>query len=455
MSIIGRKPLRSTGYEVKLETLCYHFLNPYFYMRNIFDQYEQPENKLTHALACTLANEPRIIRPFLKWLRVDKIPHLKDIQTAIQQSPGKQAIEEKKGQSGLPDMCFFDEDGWAVLVECKVQSRVSTSQLLRHRKTAARYGYEEPFLVVIGVELPSRALPKRTRYVQWKDLYSWFAQRAEDSNWTKHFVDYMQVFEAKMLSQDYDIRGTLTMFDGFKFNDKNPYTYSEGKRLIKLLGEEFRKDKRLVRELGLDPQGKGRGAITRGQYGGVWDFIPLRIAKKAKLFTEHPHATMGIHPRWTNVAITVPNGVKGGIKGHLKAIGQDGFYDLLSNIEQRLRKVLRGAPGSQPMFYLVQRHYRSQRSSPVEDGRLDVDLRTAVKTNATVLKYQPMWFESIYQILTNKKTNIQWGINVHFPYGIKVMQSRKALRILSEAWTAMKPLMDFATEKVNYSVPTG
>lgn len=58
-----------------------------------------------------------------------------------------------------------------------------------------------------------------------------------------------------------------------------------------------------------------------------------------------------------------------------------------------------------------------------------------------------MWFESIYQILTNKKTNIQWGIDVHFPYGIKVMQSKKALRIFSETWIAMKPLIDFVTER--------
>lgn len=405
---------------------------------------------MTHALACTLANEPKIVRPFLKWLRVGKIPHLKDIQIAVQQSPGQEAIEEKQSQSGLPDMCFFDDYGWAVLVECKVQSRISMAQLLRHRKTAARYGYEQPFLAVIAVELPVRALPERTRFVQWKDLYSWFTQRPEDSIWTKHFVDYMQVFEAKMLSQDYDIRGTLTMFDGFKFNDKNPYTYSEGKRLIRLLGEELReelrKDKRLLRELGLDPDGKGRGAITRGEYGGVWDFIPLRKAMNATLFTEYPHATMGINPRWTTVAVTIPNGIRGGIKGHLKEIGKDGFHDLLSGIEQRLRGVLRTAPSSQPMIYLVQRHSRSQRSSPVVDGRMDVDLRTAVKTNDAVLKHQPMWFESIYEILTNKKTNIQWGIDVHYPHNIKVMQSRKALRTISETWIAMKPLMDFATE---------
>ena len=408
-------------------------------MRNVFDQYEQPENRLTHALVCTLSNEPKLIRPFLKWL--------KDIQIGIQQSPGQEAIEEKQGKGGLPDMCFFDDKGWAALVECKVQSKISTAQLHRHRKTAARYGYEQPFMAVIAVEPPTRSLPIRTQFLSWKDLYRWFAKKAEDSIWIKHFVEYMQVFEAKMLAQDYNIRGTLTMFDGFKFNDKNPYTYSEGKRLIKLLGEEFRRNKRLMCELGLDSSGKGRGAITRGEYGGVWDFIPLRKARNATLFTEYPHATMGINPKWTTVAVTIPNGIRGGIKGHLKEIGKVGFCDLLSSIEQRLRRVLLTAPISQPMFYLVQRHYMSQRSSPVVDGRIDVDLRTALNSSSG-LKHQPMWFESIYNILIHKKTNIQWGIDVHFYHSDKMMQSRKALKTISETWIAMKPLIDFATERL-------
>lgn len=418
-------------------------------MRNIFDQYEQPENRLTHALACTLSNEPRLIRPFLKWLKVGEVPHIRCIQIGIQQSPGSEAISEKESKEGLPDMCFFDDDGWAVLIESKIQAKISVAQLRRHSRTADRYGYEQATVAVIAVDPPPRAIPEEIRSVRWKDVYSWFTKRAENSIWSKHFVNYMEVFEAKMLSQDYDIRGTLTMFDGFKFTNKNPYTYSEGKRLIRLLGEELRKDKRLMQQLGLDSQGKGRGAITRGERGGVWDFIPLFQARNATLFTEYPHATMGINPEWTTVAITIPNGVRGGMRGHLKKIGQGGFQDLLSHVEKRLGKVLKTAPSSKPMLYLTQRHYLSQRSRAVVDGRLDVDLRTALPSRGTVLKHQPMWGESVYDILTHKKTNIQWGIDVHFPHGDKAMQSRRALKTISETWIAMKPLVDFATKRRN------
>jgi hypothetical protein len=345
-------------------------------------------------------------------------------------------------------MCFFDNDGWAVLVECKIQAKISVAQLRRHSRTAARYGFEQPSIIVISVDSPKRPLPEGTVLLKWKNVYQWFTKHTVNSTWSKHFVNYMEVFESTMLAKNYDIRGTLTMFDGFKFNERNPYTYSEGKRLIKLLGEEFRNDTRLVNRLGLDKEGKGRGAITRGEHGNVWDFIPLLKAKKASLFTEYPHATMGINPTWTTVAVTIPHGIKGGIKGHLREIGQDGFGNLLSGIEQRLREALANTESSKPMLYIVQRHYPSQRSTPVVDGRIEVDLRTVLESNDVLLKHQPMWCESVYNILTHKKTNIQWGIDVHLFHSDKEMQSRKALKTMAEAWIAMKPLIDFATGKV-------
>ena len=39
-------------------------------MRNIFDQYEQPENRLTHALVTTLDQDRALLGPLLRWLPV-------------------------------------------------------------------------------------------------------------------------------------------------------------------------------------------------------------------------------------------------------------------------------------------------------------------------------------------------------------------------------------------------
>lgn len=59
-------------------------------MRNVFDQYEQQENKLTHALMVTLANDKKLVRPFLKFVGVKRVPALKNIELGLQRVPGQE-----------------------------------------------------------------------------------------------------------------------------------------------------------------------------------------------------------------------------------------------------------------------------------------------------------------------------------------------------------------------------
>ncbi|MCK4627453.1 MAG: hypothetical protein KAT56_00545 [Sedimentisphaerales bacterium] len=410
-------------------------------MRNIFDQYDQQENRLTHALICTLANDKKLIPPFLRWLKGENIPPLKNIHIGQQQPPGQEAKVEKEGKGSIPDACFFDDEGWALVIESKVQDKIRIGQLRRHRQTAACYGYENAHVVLIAVDHPSKSqiLPDGVHYVSWKAVYQWFVHRSKMSDWAGRLVEYMQVFEANMIDHDYNIRGTLTMFSGFHFDEEHPYTYREGKRLIRLMGQEFRKNKHLVRELGLDPEGQGRKGIGKDEK--IWDFIPLKKAE-GKAFTAYPHATIFMSSKEAGVAITVPNAFKGWVKRCLKKIGTDEFGSLLSKIEKNLQGCIKQSPGTRPIIYILQRQYKGQKSH-VKNGRLEVDLRTLVNDEKTGLKHQPMWLEAIYSILTHKRTNIQLGIEVRFPYSEKAMQSAKALDIMADAWIAMKPMLDF------------
>ena len=43
-------------------------------MRNVFDQYSQTENKLTHALACCLHEDVDLLRDFAGWLSPHSVP---------------------------------------------------------------------------------------------------------------------------------------------------------------------------------------------------------------------------------------------------------------------------------------------------------------------------------------------------------------------------------------------
>ena len=158
-------------------------------MRNVFDQYDQPENRLTHALMITLANDKKLIRPFLKLVGVKRIPALNKIQLGLQCVPGQEVDSNKDGKEGLPDGCFFDQDSWAVVIEAKVQAGISVNQLKRHRKTSGRYGYEQPYVVLLSIDKP-KLLPDWATHLEWKNLYSWFSKRTAYSSWARHFVEY-------------------------------------------------------------------------------------------------------------------------------------------------------------------------------------------------------------------------------------------------------------------------
>ncbi len=411
-------------------------------MRNIFDQYEQPENRLTHALVCTLHADPGLIRPFFRWLGIAAAPPASKLRLTEQQIPGIESEFRESESKGLPDACFYTDDGWAVLIESKVQAGISIAQLKRHRSTAKRRGFEAPQLLLIAVDRPRSTLPPDTFFVEWREVYRWFGRKSRRSKCALTFCQYMQVFEAKMISQEYNIRGTLTMFDGLRFDDDNPYTYREGKRLIRLLGDELQRRTDLVK-LGVDPKGRRRPAITGRGQDRVWDFLPLKVARRAKHFTDYPHLTIGISREGAIAAVTVPNRVKGGFRTKLKAVGPEGFRKLVGQVERGLRPVLKRARGAKPIIYATQHHYRGQRSVPEVDARIDADLRTILSSIRSAARSQPEWVDAIYQVLCNKRSNIQFGFEVRFRYECPVIRSRAAVALFAEAWKAMWPVVDF------------
>ena len=370
------------------------------------------------------------------------MPPIAKIKIVEQQIPGKPSSENEQETDGLPDLCLYSNEGWAVFFEMKIQSRLACQQLHRHVASAKRFGFESPVLVAVAVEQCSDELPPNTLSKQWRELYAWFCR--QESDWARHFVDYVETFEAKAIASNYDIRGTITMFNGLRFDAESPYNYREGKRLIRLLGDELQARKDLQRELGVDPISKGRSAIT--DTNGVWDFLPMKFAKGAP-FISFPHLTMGIRPHEAIAATTIPNGISGGFRTRLKDLGQDRFVDLIHEVERKLRPIIRRSRGSQPIMYATQRHYPSQRSIPIEDGRIQADLRTCVQTKKSRAKYQPEWADAIYQLVVNKRSNIQFGIEVWFDYSCPIVKSKEMVDLFADSWKAMKPLLDFALSK--------
>ncbi len=414
-------------------------------MRNIFDQYTQPENRLTHALACTLNADRSLIKPFLRWAGAREVPPINTLRITEQQVPGRMTPGEELESLGLPDACIFSEDGWAFLIESKVQAGISSPQLDRHVATARRYGFDTPYLLLLSVDAPPSRLPKRTSYRAWRDLYGWFRQRINSSSWSQTFVEYLEEFEARMIAHNYGIRGTITMFDGLRFDADKPYSYGEAKRLVRLLGDELQKREDL-QTIGVDPHGDRRSAITGSAGTQVWDFLPLKAANTDMNFTAFPHLTMDVGYEEATAAVTVPNGVRGGFRTKLTQVGEEGFFEVLSEIERRIRPVLHESINSRATAYAIQRHFRSQRSVGQVDARLEIDLRTIIPGKRREAKHQPEWARAMYQVMTRKRSNIQLGLVVHFSYLCPVVRSRKAVELFAKSWIAMSPIIDFVLD---------
>ena len=222
-----------------------------------------------------------LLEPFLKWVGADAVPDAKGLQIVEQQQPGVVISgDEWVGdlRKGLPDANFFDHEGWALLVESKVQAQLTYDQMRRHRTTAQRCGFPDPQLLAIVVDRKEIRGNPKFRVKEWRELYAWFRLKRTKSIWARHFTEYLEIFESKNLADNYNIRGTLTMFDGFHFDDERPFYYREAKRLLRLLGEELRKNKGLE-ALGVDLEAPGRGMITGSQGGVVWDYLQFKGAE--------------------------------------------------------------------------------------------------------------------------------------------------------------------------------
>ena len=103
--------------------------------------------------------------------------------------------------------------------------------------------------------------------------------------------------------------------------------------------------------------------------------------------------------------------------------------------------------GAKPIMEVVQRHYPTQRSTPVVDARLEYDLRTAVKPQSKrrkadqLVKHQAQWIELSFETWARKRSNVQIAIGAVFPYTCHVLHSAKATDYVAATWLACEPML--------------
>lgn len=417
-------------------------------MRNIFDQYEQQENRVTHALFSSLNEDPKLLVKFLKEVVQCPPPRARRLIVEEQRLPGEAESDEAEAERrGLPDAWIHDGENWCVLVESKVAAPLNLGQLARHRAMAERRGFDSIHILVITARDAKGPLPRHVQAATWSEIYVWLQGQRSGSGWARRAAQYLEVAEARMVDSGYLKEGTLTKFPGFTFGAEQPYSYTEAKRLLRLAIEELRRRRDLQRVVEMDPTGEGRPAITGKVSDSVWDFIPLKRARSAAAFTEYPHLTLSIRADGVRVMVTIPHAIATRFRRNLTALGEDGFFSVVQKVEKNLRPVLRKAPGAAPWITAVQRHYPSQRSSPINDAWMEFDLRTAARPRSRrsqiAVKLQPEWLQAAYGALARKSSNYQIAIGAVFPFRTCPAIGRPtAVDRMAETWISCKPILD-------------
>jgi hypothetical protein len=143
-------------------------------MRNVFDQYSTPENRVTHALMSALDADRALLARFIGWVCGAKVD-AKRLDVRQQSLPGiaAQLSEDEADRRGLPDGCVSDGTGWALLIESKVKMPVVADQLRRHLGTAQRHGISRPVLLLLTAMAPGGSLDSGIVRRQWRELYCW------------------------------------------------------------------------------------------------------------------------------------------------------------------------------------------------------------------------------------------------------------------------------------------
>lgn len=416
-------------------------------MRNVFDQYFQTENRVTHALVTALHEDPWLLRAFLRGI-AGRWPQKSDGQIAIceQVYPGAsqatETAENDEKRKGIPDAWITTGNNWCLIIENKIQSAVDANQLDRHLRTAKSRGYPDPRALLITIKLPKMRLPEAVRVVEWTSIYCWAAKHARRSRWAARLAEFLEVTEARMVESEKMPSGTLTVFSGFPFGSDHTYDYPDAKRILGLAMDELRKRRDLKADLRIDPEAPGRGAIKGKGWDIAWDILQLRDAKPDANFTRFPHLDLGIGQRQVDALLTIPDKVPSAIRQRLIDLQLSGFKALVGDIEGRMRPLIRRCPGMQPRLRIHQRHWASRAGPATYDAMIDVDLRTGTNGNG-LTKYQPEWIDAVYEGLAGRRSNLELQIGAVFPYRTcPKLRSVASLDLIAGAWTACKPLVD-------------
>lgn len=412
-------------------------------MRNIFDQFEGRENRLTHALVSALDRDPKLLRGFFKRFAPEFSYDARTLRIEEQTLPGESPSRLPEESRGLPDAVMWDSDGHLLAIESKVTARLARDQLRRHERTVRRRGFTK----MHGLAIVVRPKPLRGTgwyLISWIDIYRWLGQFRSRSRWADELARYIEIMEMQMTDDKIYGGARLTDFSGIHFSEKMPYSYHAAKMALRGLIDSISSDPKALRQLGLLPgHVTKREAITGQGQDVVWSFIAYE--QRGSSHTSHVHFTADIYPHEAAAFLTMPNGA-GKVWRKLRDMEFAEFRVAIGRFIGQLGGLNRTA-GVTPQVHLLQRRFKSQRSPGIKDGQLIIDPRTGFQDRAKALqptmKHQPQWLELLYALIQKKSANFQLQIGCRFEFEkCRALSHPQSTQLFIQTWLAGKAFLD-------------
>ena len=413
-------------------------------MRNIFDSYSKNEDRLTHALFSTLDSDKDLLKSFIRNIcKVRSVP--KNLSISVQNYPFESAYTEKKIRTpSRPDAWIYNKDGFALVFEAKITDNLKQGQLTKHQKTAQKQGFKNRKFYTITA-LPNVKDFDSWTEITWVSIYKWLKKQAHDNIWAKNLAEYFEILEEKMCEELQLNNANITAFSGFP-SYEDGYKYIVAKSAIRQATRELRNEPRLIRQLGVNTNARGRKAIKEDKGNSVWDYVLIGQIPENKDFTNYVHLTLGISETDVEAVVTIPHHVNDYQKKKIKRLGEEEFIRLCRRMLEDIAadRVLAQEPNAQPILRGQQRRYPSRGSkAPYMDSLIKADIRTAFTGYDP--KHHEQSLKAAYDVFCKrtKKTNYEFQIGMSFSYkNCPNITGERALDLITRAWLVCKPLID-------------
>lgn len=392
-------------------------------LRNVFDQYHQPENHITNSLLLVLDHNRGLLKKTLKYMGI----RLSDKKIKLLSQVAPKKLNDK---ASIPDGYIYTDDfDFCIGIETKiVDGDLRHQQLIGHVRQLEQYNTS--YLLVLSPDEQEPELIKEIRkgydnirFISWIDLLKFMSINGPDKKKENLIGKYLfNEFMGYMERKHH-----MTPFTGIKFDDG--YDEDLARHYIKRISENITSD-----IINLFPE----CVNTRPNIKGAW-----QAWYSTDQVQNCVHPSMGIRIDGLRCNIILGNGCKHGWR-NLKYIlnedkGKASFIKVLGRIYKKAPQ------SSQAIIACRQRHYAPGMKS-VHDGSTRINIATLIGVDGS--KQNLLWFNFLKELVNTKsKYNYQMDIGYQIKYDdSEALKTTKATSVILKCYRNLKEIYTFLSK---------